>query len=407
MPWCRLFAVLATGSLGCLPLANAEAQIEPWLLTPETRYAGDPRAPLSDVWQITVGPDREIYVLDGVAKRVNVYGASGHLLRTIGREGSGPGEFLAPLRAGWLADMLWVVEPGRRRVSLFHPSGEFARAITVPAQVSPGSVFMMVSLLADGSFLGREFGPPQIRQPQPHEALTRLSEGGDPLDTVQMLSVEHREMRVSLPGGGVFQTVQPWSSHDVLAVSKSGDRIVVLDQSNDGRGATGEYEIIVVDLPEKRRSVRRVTYERVPFTEEAVDYWISESVSIDELGRFFGGPDAARRAIAREVYRPRYLPPVRRATVRPFDQTVRVGIDRSIWIQRDNQDRNTSHWDVFDERLNPVGSVSVGAGVTVHEICGGTVWGVELDDLDVPTVVRYRVMDGVSESRDWPGASSC
>lgn len=70
------------------------------------------------------------YVLSGVAGGgfLSVYSAAGKPLRTIGRKGSGPGEFRSPLRvAVGSGDSLYVLDDGNARIQVVSAAGVYAR----------------------------------------------------------------------------------------------------------------------------------------------------------------------------------------------------------------------------------------------------------------------------------------
>jgi DNA-binding beta-propeller fold protein YncE len=81
---------------------------------------------------VSAAGDR-VYVVDtaGVesdAHRVLVYDAQGQLVRSLGRRGSGEGEFNLPVDAAVAPDgTLWVLDAGNFRVQAFDPSGAFLR----------------------------------------------------------------------------------------------------------------------------------------------------------------------------------------------------------------------------------------------------------------------------------------
>ncbi|HEX7051094.1 MAG TPA: 6-bladed beta-propeller [Longimicrobiales bacterium] len=66
-----------------------------------------------------------IYVADAIAHEVRVFGPDGALVRRIGREGGGPGEFGALQSIGWLGERLAVLDPRNGRLGLFSRTGEW------------------------------------------------------------------------------------------------------------------------------------------------------------------------------------------------------------------------------------------------------------------------------------------
>jgi hypothetical protein len=88
-------------------------------------------------------------------------------------------------------------------------------------------------------------------------------------------------------------------------------------------------------------------------------------------------PDEAEKAL----YLPNFLPPVTGGF---------IAADGSIWLRRED-DEQSVRYDVLDQNGNFVAQLSVPSNVTLRAARDNHVWGVELDENDVPTVVRYRV----------------
>ena len=90
------------------------------------------------------GPNGTIYVADDLNHHVAVYAADGALLTRIGREGRGPGEFLAPWRITVDSyDSLFVWDQGLGRVSIFDPTFKFVRSFILMRSWFPSSWFVL------------------------------------------------------------------------------------------------------------------------------------------------------------------------------------------------------------------------------------------------------------------------
>jgi hypothetical protein len=71
-----------------------------------------------------ISPRGEVYVLDHLAGSVSVFGASGRLIRTVGRRGRGPSDLATPTGFTWSDDgHLWVSDPGNRKYVVFDSTG--------------------------------------------------------------------------------------------------------------------------------------------------------------------------------------------------------------------------------------------------------------------------------------------
>jgi len=101
----------------------------PWRLEVALRI-GSPTDPDQefyglDDYSVGFGPNGQIYVLDKGNYRIRTYDESGRLLRTIGRKGGGPGEFLYPIAMHILPDGgIRVLDFAKQSWTRFAPDGE-------------------------------------------------------------------------------------------------------------------------------------------------------------------------------------------------------------------------------------------------------------------------------------------
>ena len=71
------------------------------------------------VSSIAVDDEHNVYVLDAQTRHVRVYDLDGTYLKTLGRDGEGPGEFYVPIGIAISNDRLLVRDPANARVQLF------------------------------------------------------------------------------------------------------------------------------------------------------------------------------------------------------------------------------------------------------------------------------------------------
>ncbi len=84
-----------------------------------------------------VGPEGDLYVLDGVHHRVVVFDTEGALKFQFGSQGSGTGQFLFPLGISAGPDgKVYVADSGNHRVQIFAPDGKPLEAIPLPDKES-------------------------------------------------------------------------------------------------------------------------------------------------------------------------------------------------------------------------------------------------------------------------------
>jgi hypothetical protein len=122
-----------TGSIDTLPSGrvlvrspDTPAWDSTWILEEKFRLGSlDAEGPelFGQVSGIGLGPDGELYVLDGQASEVRIFGRDGEFRRAFGGEGEGPGELKGA--AGLAVDSegtLWVMNWGNARYTGFDPA---------------------------------------------------------------------------------------------------------------------------------------------------------------------------------------------------------------------------------------------------------------------------------------------
>lgn len=82
--------------------------------------------------------DRGEYVIgDRSDKQIKRFSASGNQLESVGKQGAGPGEFIAVLASGQLGDSVFGWDMPSDRLTIFTPDGEYARAVSLQPPGSP------------------------------------------------------------------------------------------------------------------------------------------------------------------------------------------------------------------------------------------------------------------------------
>ncbi len=72
-----------------------------------------------------------IYITDSRNQRIQVFDPEGRYLRTVGRKGQGPGEFMATGSLDFDGEgCLRVLDNGQRRIQVFTPKGEVLKTIS-------------------------------------------------------------------------------------------------------------------------------------------------------------------------------------------------------------------------------------------------------------------------------------
>ena len=90
----------------------------------------DPNQAFYGARAVDLDADGNLWVLDAGNHRIQVFSAEGDFVRSLGREGQGPGELEQPSQLTIVADTV-VVRAARRRLSLFDLDGEHLRDVQI------------------------------------------------------------------------------------------------------------------------------------------------------------------------------------------------------------------------------------------------------------------------------------
>lgn len=147
--WGGTIDTLANGAIHIQnPATGIWDETSAWRLEEELRIGIDDGAGpelFGDITDFVVDDYGRIYILEGQAQEIRVFNPDGSFLRTIGRQGRGPGEFenAIGLRWGPRGD-LWVIDPDNARYAIFDTAGtylEMARRASVMTMMPwPGAI---------------------------------------------------------------------------------------------------------------------------------------------------------------------------------------------------------------------------------------------------------------------------
>lgn len=348
-------------------------------------------------------------VLGGSAGPVVVIDPSGSLVRTIGRQGEGPGEFdeprgLAVWRDGWLA----VADAGHNAYQLFTPDGEFERLIRMrggsdgfsglvnaPSRLRPDPAGL--ALVAQGvssgqsafaSAVGRMFGAEGAEEGRVDDrGLERLRLDGEGVVAETILegwrpAADDDELESPLdlsdPSSiiGTIMGGERWFEPELLWDILPDGGIVYSDST--------AYRIRVMDPA--GRVIRTLTRSFAP---KPVTRGVRSAMRDRSLARLSGGDGGDMQAALREQIRNRgFMDEI------PVLSALRTTWDGALWIQR----RGEEPWDedgpidVMRADGAYVGTFAAGA-TDMPGTFGpdGLVAFVERDELDIPSIVVRRI----------------
>lgn len=349
----------------------------PWILdTVPSVDLGGPAGGPNQEFSGSLVPVRQangrIVVAAGGSNDLRLFRADGTWERTVGRAGSGPGEFR---QLGWLGlgpgDTLWTYDFDLRRVSVFSGAGEFVRPITV----QPAGELLAPSpfgLLPDGRLLTRsgtfatEHSKPGLnRDVVPIHIYD--SSGVAPLLVARFPGGENV---IETGKGSVSVSGLPFGK--ALSLAVDGDRLYV--------GTGDRPEVLVVDLTGAVRRVIRWTGLTEAVTPADIEAYIAHFGEAWPPGQ--------------EAMRDKFLQMMRRAPFpksKPAYAGLLTGPGRSLWVRRYSEpDREApAEFAVFDSTGVWLGKVSMPARFEPAQIGSTFVLGKWTDPDDVAHIRLY------------------
>jgi len=315
--------------------------------------------------------DGRIVVASAGANALELYAPDGRHLRTIGRAGGGPGEFRALFWVGRLpGDSIAAWDAALGRLSVFTPSGDFARSVAPAASLGlfpqaagvfgDGRVLVAVRSADAGSGSG-------VRVQRDDVSYVALGADG----RVQPIGrFPGTEMLLSGgSGGGLLMRPLPFGRQTVAAAR--GERVYV--------GTGDGFELRGYEPGGGLRAIVRAEYAPVPVTPRAIRDYRRTLVTLGAEG------DSRMRRQQDEMLEqapyPRQMPPFTELQVDP---------DGNLWTRDANAPAaHTARWTVFSPEGRLRGSVEVPAELIVREIGRDWLLATVLDDDQVEHVRIY------------------
>ncbi len=320
-----------------------------------------------------------VIVAEGQSQELRAFDASGVHLWTAGGLGEGPGEFARIGSVGrYRGDSTMVHDSRADRLTFVGPDGGAGRTVTLDWDERP---FRFTSA-RDGGLLARIFHLPG-RESMPGEgddgvfrrdsADFRFATPDGSAGPTLPGPVPDMEALVQVHAGEGMVAVEampsPWSRYAYDAAAPGGAWLAVSDRFElrwyDGRGRLA-------------RIVRVPGLER-PFTD--ADLEATRRALIADAD---DTPEARRRVESRlAAPHPPTLPAFSGLRIDPVGRVWVLS-----WAPGDAPPDRA--W-IFEADGTFLGRVDLPAGVRLEAVGADAVWGVALDDFDVPSVVRYRL----------------
>lgn len=362
--------------------ANEDTAVGAMSLVAEVRAGSESQGPeyqFTSLNYVAVHGDN-VYVAQRSTNDIRVFGHDGVYRRTIGREGQGPGEFASIWSMGIAGDSLWLIDVNLRRMTLFTPAGALISTIPfdpVPDNLGRGLLFLPYPdvLMREGDFLGlgRGSGSSLDGGEITANPLLRMTPGGRTADTLGWVSVRNDALIFRSARSRSFRT-QPFTDSPLTAYAAASRRAYVIERWCATSDDAAVVKVTALDAKGDTAWVRALPYTPVRLNRAKVD---SVLAAFDRVEGARYGPDEIRRAL----YAPVFRTPV----------TSVVADDRgALWIRWDEGTRPGSYT-VLGGDGRVTATANVPAGIRLRWVSDSTAWGEELDENDVPTLVRFRI----------------
>ncbi len=216
-----------------------------------------------------------IYVLNQQPLTIRVYDYTGRFVRTVGRRGSGPGEYLGPAGIVVSPDdgTIYVRDAALSRMNLYSSEGEYIESWPLRT----GSVSLHPPVLCtDGRLwtIARlpDRGTNRIR----YQAMVQVTPGGIIADTLSVPAYDHEPWIIEFNSGqGLLATWVPFAPELVWAMSPSG---AMVSGISDQTGFT-------VDRPDGSRTVIEWVREPVPFEPDEWRWYRNRTIASIRLSQ--------------------------------------------------------------------------------------------------------------------------
>jgi sugar lactone lactonase YvrE len=341
-----------------------------WTVEEELRIGtldGDGPDMFGNVGSLEVDDRGRIYVFDTQANELRVFGPSGEHVRTIGRQGGGPGEFESVIGMAWGPEgRLWTVDPGNARISLFDTLGTYLTSHRTIGNyiISPWPG----GFDAAGNFYN--YGIDTEAEPDDRMVLVRYDASMEPVDSVRL---PRRQ------GEGEFFTLRSENSIMQSTIPYTGGfRWRLVPQQQIWFADLSEYRIYQRTMAGDTVRVISREYDHLPVTEADIDAAIER---LDWFTRQGGKIDRTR------------FPSTKPALNTFFSDDV-----GRMWVSPVTDEEDTGRiWDVFDPDGRYLGQITLPFTLVRYPIPlfrDGMIYGVTEDELEVPYVVRARIDAG-------------
>ena len=371
-----------------------------WQLGEHTTVIGGsntvPDAELTEIRQVVPIHDDTVLVVDSRILSVLVFNDSGKVVRRIGRQGEGPGEFGFLSRLGNLGDSIWVSDGRKRLIHFFALDGAFRSSRPLQRKQVRIAENTLTSFSPEGILRGGKqvgFLPATfpfavgVTPPPPHgrTGVLGLFDGDTiPTDTLIAIVQASGALTMNIPPYIHFPGDNHFADTPLYIVSSDGQSVVLVAREMATSTEMQHYRVTKWDAHGKQVFSVDVPYQPVAISETTIDSIVD--LFADDMKTMYPTIDVAKQYVRDSLRSPKFYPPV---------SHIVVGTDGSTWLGRESLSPPpfvASRYDVLDAKGLPRGKVSLNRPGRILAATASSVWVVENDADDTPALYRYRII---------------
>ncbi len=355
--------VVVADSAGIVIVRNLAPDEPLGLLSEPVRALGGKDTPEESFYRVNdyvAGADGRgnLYVLDGDNFAVQVFDSIGRHLRTLGRQGGGPGELQYPLTLSVSEDgLVRVADIAKRSFVQWGADGG-----VIPTEPFP-------TFFGGGAVRWTPTGLVLSLQNAEGQRVVVVEASGEETE-IAAVSEETRSIRLESCGMS-FSGIPPLFS-PVLTWTAAGNTVVV--------ARNPEYAIDFYEDGQLVRSIRR----DVPTQPASAEL----AAALLGVGMRVGTPGGERVCDPEEVVRVRGFAPWL-----PMFEGLALASDGTLWVQRYTVDDGPGPIDIFDPDGRYAGTMPEGSAFPIGFLPHGDILTSERDDLDIERLVVRRLID--------------
>ncbi len=310
---------------------------------------------------------------------MRIYDAAGNLERVVGRQGQGPGEFQLLSHLGLLGDTVWVVDIGNRRITLFNRDGDLIGTVRAPGirltpphrpvtqfpwDLRPDRNWVSGTGLASVPMAGISYTVAELL----------FDASGALADTLRTLEIVYPPIAVTIDSVSILG--EDLLQDDPIIRHDSGARTVIVRRTGATSDATSTFSVTSISVSGDTVFDTSFEYRPIAVSDTYIDR-VVESFAVGPQARL--GAGRIERALRSAL--PPFHPPVTQ---------VRLGEDGAIWLRRESDRETEAQYWILESDGVVRGTVNIPSTVRIKWSGTDEFVGMELDDLDVPWLIRYR-----------------